>query len=274
MSRKVEELLILTKTYPSPSTKHRETTCVAAITREGEMRRLFPVPYRFLTGASQFKKWEWIRASLATTTADQRPESRRIDVDSIELLGERVGTDDSWFERLRIIEPHVLEDFYSLEARRKASGETLGFIRPKGISAFEITPAKPPSWDDADYQKLAQDGLFDTAEMRNRVVLRKVPFDYHYKYISGENVYRHKVIDWEAGALYWNCLHSYGEEGWEEKFRYKFDAEFQKKDLLFLMGTIHRFPDRWLIVGLIYPPKRQPAPATEQLGLGLDQLGG
>lgn len=27
-----EELLILTKTYPTPSTKYRETTCVAAVT--------------------------------------------------------------------------------------------------------------------------------------------------------------------------------------------------------------------------------------------------
>jgi hypothetical protein len=269
MSRAIEELLILTKTYPSPSTKYRETTCVAAITRNGEMRRLFPVPYRFLTDDSQFKKWEWIRASVATTTADQRPESRRIDVDSIELLGERVGTDDSWFERRQIIEPHVVEDFHTLEECRKTSGKTLGFIRPKAVSSFEITPAKPPTWNDEDYQKLAQDGLFDTEEMRNRVVLQKVPFDYYYKYISGESVHRHKVVDWEAGALYWNCLHRYGEKGWHEKFRYKFETEFQKKDLLFLMGTIHRFPDHWLIVGLIYPPKQPPEPAPRQLGLGL-----
>jgi hypothetical protein len=26
-------------------------------------------------------------------------------------------------------------------------------------------------------------------------------------------------------------------------------------DLMFLMGTIHRFPNQWLIVSLIYPPK-------------------
>jgi hypothetical protein len=171
MSRTIEELLILTKTYPSPSTKYRETTCVAAITRGGEMRRLFPVPYRFLADDSQFKKWEWIRASVVTTTADQRPESRRIDVDSIELLGERVGTDDSWFERRQIIEPFVVEDFHALEERRKTSGETLGFIRPRAISAFEITQAKQPTWSEEDYRKLAQDGLFDTVEMRNRVVL-------------------------------------------------------------------------------------------------------
>ena len=112
------------------------------------------------------------------------------------------------------------------------------------------------------------------SEMRNRVVLQKVPFDCHYKYISGENVHVHKIVDWEAGALYWKCLRRYGKEGWVEKFRYKFETEFQKKDLLFLMGTIHRFPDRWLIVGLIYPPKQPPEPALRQLGLELGPSGG
>src|ERR1051325_2129722 len=128
MSRQVEELLILTKTYPSPSSRYRETTCVAAITRTGELRRLFPVPYRFLTDDAKFRKWEWIRASVTITTADQRPESRRIDVDSIALLDERIGTDDSWFERRQIIEAHIVDDFYALEERRKKSGKTLGFI--------------------------------------------------------------------------------------------------------------------------------------------------
>jgi hypothetical protein len=35
------------------------------------------------------------------------------------------------------------------------------------------------------------------------------------------------------------------------------------RDLMFMMGTIHRFPDQWLIVSLIYPPKppkERPAP--------------
>ena len=26
------------------------------------------------------------------------------------------------------------------------------------------------------------------------------------------------------------------------------------EELLILMGTIHRFPDQWLIVGFVYPP--------------------
>jgi hypothetical protein len=78
----------------------------------------------------------------------------------------------------------------------------------------------------------------------------------------------HKLIDWEIGALYWNCIKLYGQTGWEAKFPHRLETEFAAKDLLLLMGTIHRFPDQWLIVGIIYPPK--PAPSHgRQLGLSL-----
>lgn len=269
ITRKTEQLLILTKTYPSPSTKYRETTCVAALTRTGELRRLFPVPYRFLLDETKFRKWEWIEASVATTTSDRRPESRRIDIDSIELLGERVDTADGWVSRQHLIAPQIVEDFFELDERRKQTGQSLGIIRPKAISALEITASKTPTWTDEDLQKLMQDGLFDTEEMKNRFVIEKVPFDFYFRYISGEDVYEHKIIDWEAGALYWKCVQRYGRDGWEEKFRRKYEIEFEKKDLLFLMGTMHRFQDQWLIVGVIYPPKRQPEPPDQQLGLEL-----
>jgi hypothetical protein len=42
--------------------------------------------------------------------------------------------------------------------------------------------------------------------------------------------------------------------------------ELMSKDLSFLMGTIHRFPDQWLIVSLIYPPK-QKVPIGDQHSL-------
>jgi hypothetical protein len=50
----------------------------------------------------------------------------------------------------------------------------------------------------------------------------------------------------------------------------KLETDFARKDLLFLMGTIHRFPDQWLIVGIVYPP-RPPQVRAEQLGLTLGQ---
>ena len=38
----VHRVLILCKTYPSPSSKHAETSCVAGMTEDGRMVRLYP----------------------------------------------------------------------------------------------------------------------------------------------------------------------------------------------------------------------------------------
>jgi hypothetical protein len=268
ISRTTEEILILAKTYPTPSTQYRETTCVAGLTEKGKLRRLFPVPYRFLTPNAKFEKWEWMKASVATTPNDRRPESRRIDADSIQLLDKKIGTEDGWWDRRQLIEPHVVEDFTQLEARRKRSDETLGFLRPKAITKLIITPSKEPEWTKEDLNKLTQDGLFDSEEMKNRFVLRKVPFDFHYEYITGDEVQKHKITDWEVSMLFWNCRRSHGPD-WEAPFRQKLEIEFQKRDLFFLMGTIHRFPDHWLIVGIVYPPKPPSTPVARQIDLGL-----
>lgn len=171
------------------------------------------------------------------------------------------------------IQSHIVESFAALEARRQASGQTLGFLRATRIIELQITPVKQTDWTEADKIKLSQDGLFDTHEVKSRPPLRKLPFDFHYCYEcatpTGVETNIHKLVDWEVGALFWNCTQGYGSR-WEEKFRQKLEADFARKDLFFLMGTIHRFPDQWLIVGIVYPPK-PPQVRAEQLGLTLGQ---
>ena len=53
------------------------------------------------------------------------------------------------------------------------------------------------------------------------------------------------------GALCWNTRRLHGEL-WK-----KFGTALPSTELMFLMGTIHRFPDQWLIVSVFYPPKQQ-----------------
>ena len=256
--QKSEELLIVAKTYPNPSASYRETVCVAAINRVGEMRRLYPIPFRFLGGDVQFKKWEWIRAVVGTTPKDKRPESRRLDVDTVEILGETISTKDDWRERRAWVEPRLSPSFDALEQRRQNSGETLGFICPTRLLRLDITPKKDAEWTDKEWINLTKEGLFDSDEDRARPPLRKVPFDFHYRYEcqtpQGAVTHRHMITDWEAGALYWNCVKTHG-DAWETPFRARLETEFAQKDLTFMMGTIHRFPDQWLIISLIYPPK-------------------
>jgi len=44
-----------------------------------------------------------------------------------------------------------------------------------------------------------------------------------------------------------------------DSLRQKVEQELPSKDLMFLMGTVHRFPDQWLIISVIYPLKRPAA---------------
>lgn len=263
-----ERMLILAKTYPTPSRGHVETTCVAAVSAGGELRRVFPVPFRLLPDDQQFSKWQWITASFRPPTDDQRPESRRIDVDSL-TLGERVvkGRNADWAERMRWIEPHILPSFAALEGRRQATGETLGFLRPSRLLGLDITllPAAERDWDEEEREKLTRDleqgDLFTDpgeAGRRRRAMLEKLPFHVHYRYEidrpNGPEQNRHLVTDWEAGTLYRNCVRSHG-ANWQEPFRAKMEEWMAGRDLVFMMGTQHRFPNQWLVISLIYPPR-------------------
>jgi hypothetical protein len=252
-----ENLLITTKTYPVPSNKYIETSCVAAINQNGEQRRLFPIPYRLMDGRFQFERWEWIKANIKKATNDNRPESYHIDIDSIQKLT-KVDTSSNWSERLGWINPHLIIGFDSLETRRQKSGETLGFLRPRNFSLI-VKKSDQPDWTEIEKAGLIRDGLFTSQEARNRKILEKIPFDFYYEYqcdeCSTDQKHIHKITDWEIGQLYRNCINRYGPQ-WENYFRGKLQTEFStKKSVIFQMGTVHRFPDQWLIIGLVYPPK-------------------
>lgn len=143
-------------------------------------------------------------------------------------------------------------------------------MRPSRILGLDITPASRPDWTDEERDKLIQlqqqGDLFDDTDARCIVTLRKIPFDFHYRYscmgAEGAAEYRHKVVDWEAGAPYWNVRRARG-TNWQAAFRTKLEEELPAKDLMFLMGTIHRFPNQWLIASLIYPPRQRDEPSRQ-----------
>lgn len=64
MKSHVRRILILCKTCPSPSAKYSETSCVAGMDENGQLIRLYPVPFRLIENDKQFKKWQWISARL------------------------------------------------------------------------------------------------------------------------------------------------------------------------------------------------------------------
>ncbi|ABM55916.1 hypothetical protein [Verminephrobacter eiseniae] len=258
-----ERILILAKTYPSPSAQYVETSCVAGISQDGAMRRLFPVPFRMIEDGQQFRKWQWIDVRVEKAPKDHRPESHKIYVDTINC-GDVIDTKKAWSGRWEWLEKIPAFDSYdAIEATRRADGLSLALLRPKRLIGLDIFKARNPDWTDEEREKLLQEqmqgNLFDEVEERRQVKqLRKVPFDFHYRYVydtpEGEKERRHKIVDWEAGALFWKCRESHGTD-WEKPFRAKLEEDLGAKDLMFLMGNQHRFQDQWLIISLVYPPR-------------------
>ncbi len=104
------KVLITVMTYPYPSRKYRETVCTAGITESGRWVRLYPVDYRYRPSHQKFHKYQWIDVALSSESHgnDVRRESRKPDLESIQLVGKPLSTKDKWNQRRQIIDamPH------------------------------------------------------------------------------------------------------------------------------------------------------------------------
>lgn len=273
--RRKARILILCKTYPSPSAAYTETSCVAGMDDAGNLIRLYPVPFRLVTDDQQFSKWQWIEALIEKSSNDHRPESHKIGVDTIQLQ-DVIPTSKDWALRRGMLNKlPVYESYEALEQARLNSNVTLGLIKPGRVTGLDIRKAASENWTDDELEKLErmqrQPGLFDQDEVKASIKrLEKVPFDFYYSYesiVDGEvKAHTHKIVDWEASQLYRNMRRAHGPHGWETPFRKKLEVDLPSRDLMLLMGTIHRFPHQWLIISLIYPPK-QPPEANQQISL-------
>ncbi len=249
-----KRVLIVVRTYPSPAKSTIEASCTAAISDDGEWVRMFPVPARLMQHDKRFAKWQWIDVNLLKASSDSRPESYKINPDSI-VIGETVGTQDGWRARRDLIASLKRLSMCRIQKERDEQNHpTLGIFRPFEIKRLIIEPAAP-NWTDAQLATLSQDTLFEKAPAQT---LEKIPFDFRYEFRCGDVDCRgHTMIctDWEMGQAYRAWRKEYGDQ-WEAKFRQRFETEMiQKNDTHFFVGTVHQHPGSWIIIGLFYPPK-------------------
>jgi len=177
----VERILILAKTYPSPSAQYTETSCVAGINNHGEIRRLYPVPFRMIEESSQFKKWQWVDVRIEKAKKDHRPESHKLYVDTI-ACGESITTKKEWSERRIWLEKiPSFNSFDAVEASRVTGEMSIALLRPKQVLSLKITKARHSEWTDEEKEKLLrqqmQFDIFSEIQAKSQIQgLRKVPF--------------------------------------------------------------------------------------------------
>jgi hypothetical protein len=115
-------------------------------------------------------------------------------------------------------------------------------------------------------QKANQGELFEEETWRKTFsVIPKLPYNFSYRFVDAvgkESTLQ--VLDWEVGALFWNCVKRHGsEEVALAKVREKYFDTFVKKDLHFFLGTTQQFHfvgrNPWVIVGVFpIPHLKQP----------------
>lgn len=248
------KVLVTVKTYPTPAKKGVEVSCTGGITGDGRWIRLFPMPFRFLKGEKQFKKYQWIGVAV-TKASDPRPDSYIADLDSIKILGDPLPTFHGWQARKDVVLPLLAPSLCHLVRTRKETGTTLGIFKPKEIGELIIQPEELPTWTEQELTILSQESMFDRKPFK---LLEKIPYKFIYSFTCDDHDcrgHRISVVDWEVGQAYRSWRQGYGNQ-WEQPFRQRFETEMiHKYDTHFYVGTLRAHPDRWIIVGLFYPPQ-------------------
>lgn len=247
-----KRVLITVRTYPVPAQKNIEVSCTAGVTGEGEWIRLFPVPYRWMDEDKRFSKYQWIEVDVLKAPQDHRPESHKLNVDTIHIV-DHLSTVDSWRARKEVVKPLIKQSMCEIRKKRDEDGfPTLGLFKPREIRQLIIEP-DDSEWTPQQMANLDQTMLFHKGPSEK---LEKIPHKFSYEFLCDDpdcQGHTMSCTDWEMGQAYRSWRDEYQEE-WETAFRQTFEDKMKRSDTHFYVGTVHRHPASWIIVGLFYPP--------------------
>jgi hypothetical protein len=140
-----------------------------------------------------------------------------------------------------------------IRRERDANGSpTLGLFKPREIKQLIIEP-DASEWTRQQMTNLDQTMLFQTAPAEK---LEKIPHKFKYEFVCDDphcKGHTMSCTDWEMAQSYRNWRVEYDEE-WETAFRQTYEDRMKRLDTHFYVGTLHRHPTKWIIVGLFYPP--------------------
>jgi hypothetical protein len=235
------EAIILVKASPQVGKKHGETVCCAGVNDNREWVRLYPVTFRTLDQARQFRRWDRIRFRWQKPKDDPRPESLRVDHQSIEIIGELKQK-----ERLNFLQQLEVTSIEKV----KAEGKTLALLRPRNL---KFLVEKKSDGDFAEEKKkfaefAAQADLFNSTPL---IPYDPCPYVFKYSYTTDDCEREGTCQDWETDATFYNWSRHYGEQKALEYMQRVFGLEYPSKGMVFAMGTHSLYPDTWLINGIV-----------------------
>ncbi len=243
-----DECFILVKAQPHRSSRYYETVCCAGVTRTGQWRRIYPVPFRMLAPDSKFTRWDRITYKYTTPLDDPRRESQKVPPETI-VCHEPMKKS----ERTRLITPLIKESF----AEAEANNDSLALLRPSEFTFF--WKKKSLARIEIERQKHAdlvnQLPLLDAARPKP---LEPAPYEFRMKWQSETGTtHQHICDDWESVATFKKWRHDYGETEALARLKSQYEENYQRLGVAFAFSTHSRrnrhFSKRnqWLLVGVV-----------------------
>lgn len=256
-----KKMLIWGKTAPELSTKYFETVCTGAVLDDGTPIRLYPIPFRYMDDASKFTKYQWITATIAKSDSDPRPETYRIDCESIET-GEMILPDKKeWYAREQVMfqkKEWLFDSYEDLEREQRSSGRSIGVVTPKEILSVELKRRPAEEQVDFETKKEALRKTLQTDQKQLRIFEEDMPAEMRdldfvenriqvrWQSSSGKE-HAMQILDWEVIEL----MRKVGDV--KALARVRECLDLQTHATRFFLGNFRLYQNRFSIAGLWYP---------------------
>lgn len=235
------DAFIIVKATPNVSTRHGETVCCAAIDTYRNWYRLYPVSFRHLDEGKRFGRWDRVQFRWRKPKDDNRPESRRIDQDTLEITGTLPQKSRASFLANSCVR--------SLKAERE-TGRTLALLRPE-IVDFSYRRRPDGELQEAAKRLAAARAQQDMFAVKSLLPYEPCPYRFVYQYRDDDGEHEGTCQDWETEATFFHWQRQYGEQKALLEMQRVFGEEYPKRGMVLAMGTHSRWPDRWLVNGVV-----------------------
>jgi hypothetical protein len=270
-----KRLLIWGKTYPEFSKKYYETVCTGALDADTRrLLRIYPVQLRYMK--EPFRLFDWIEANVERNLSDPRPESYRIQQDSIKVVGHIETKHDGWAERAQLVlsSANLFPSVPALLEAQAQHGTSLGLVKPRNVRFYakRCAPEERAEWEAKREESRRQKELFVDADTMTKE-LHFIPVRYRARFLCADasctTEHDMTILDWGVYVLSWKLFLEQGspqaDKGVIEKLTQV--ADESRADSYFFLGNMAAHPNSFMVVGLFCPPRGKKMASARQLGL-------
>lgn len=263
-----KRMLIYGTTYPELSRTNFETVCTGAIDEEtGGLIRIYPVSLRHME--QPFHLFEWIEAKVHRNTSDNRPESFKVDQQSVKVVGSIPA--ENWGERSRWVlhQDNIVESVEALWQQQKATSRSLALVKPRQVRriyARRKTEAERKEWDEKRAASLAVRDLWVDVESTTKDLVF-MPVEYKMDWLChGPNCRGHDmtILDWGIYVLsrrmYAKARTGARDQAAQAKVIEALERAFDtsKRDPYVFLGNTKAHQGNFIIGGIYSPPNPPP----------------